>query len=122
MKKLGRFEKMINLNVSTDNVREEILKKLLEKVKHNLKNEEISEISKLSSGFMAADLVTLLKEAALKTRANSSDKSSVLELKHFQSALKLVQPMMKKEGFIDKPDTTLEDVGGLTVLKKELEK
>ena len=45
-----------------------------------------------------------------------------ISLEHFKSALKIVQPIMKKEGFTEKPETTLDDVGGLEFLKKELKK
>lgn len=68
----------------------------------------------MTSSFMAADLVALLQQAKLLTWSKvKENKETFLKFEHFKSAIKFVQPMMKKEGFADKPDTTLEDVGGL---------
>ena len=73
----------------------------------------------MTSGYMAADLELLLKEAAIQTLNNTQN---YLTLSTIKNALKFVQPILKKEGFTDIPVTTLDDVGGLSQLKLQLQR
>ena len=73
----------------------------------------------MTSGYMAADLELLLKEAAIQTLNNTQN---YLTLSTIKNALKFVQPILKKEGFTDIPITTLDDVGGLSQLKLQLQR
>ena len=51
---------------------------------------------------MAGDFISLLKEASIKTISHDNQLSQ-LKIEHFESALRLVEPIMKKEGFTSKP-------------------
>ena len=63
---------------------------------------DIVEVGRMTSGFMAGDLETLLKEASIKT-VHHGKMETKISLEHLKSALKIVQPIMKKEGFTEKP-------------------
>ena len=73
----------------------------------------------MTSGYMAADLVVLLKEAAIQCVLDKENpENKKLKIEHLKASLKFVQPVMKKEGFTDIPTTTLDDVGGLRNIKR----
>ena len=44
-----------------------------------------------------------------------------MKLIHFQSALKVVQPSAKREGFATIPDVTWNDIGALQAVREELQ-
>jgi ATP-dependent Zn protease len=56
---------MISINATNDQAREQILKRLLANTNNNITDGQITEIAASTSGFMAADLVMLIKEAGL---------------------------------------------------------
>jgi transitional endoplasmic reticulum ATPase len=120
LKKLNRFDKSLSINTSSDESRCKILTTLLTNIKHNLTPQQLLEFAKGTSGFMAADLVMLLKEAGLHALQSGTSSPILLTPEDISHSLTLVQPMLKKEGFTDIPTTTLEDVGGLATLKLEL--
>ena len=75
MKKLGRFEKVINIQTGDEKSREEIIKRILGKTKNILSEDDIVNLSKITSGYMAGDLISLFKEASIKTICPENKKS-----------------------------------------------
>lgn len=70
----------------------------------------------------SADLSTLL--AWLRTEPPlSSERLSTLCIEHydFETALRIVQPSAKREGFATVPDVTWNDVGSLRNIRQELQ-
>jgi len=65
LKRSGRFDKEILIENPNEEARTCIMKKLLEDVSCDMKGRE-AEISSSTAGFVAADLVGLVKEAALQ--------------------------------------------------------
>lgn len=79
----------------------------------------------MTSGYMAADLMVLIKEATIQLLLESQQKSEtecLLKAEHLVKSLRLVQPVMKKEGFTDIPNTSLDDVGGMKEIIMKLER
>lgn len=66
LKRAGRFDREITIDNPNEDARTNILKKLLEPIKTEMKGQE-SQISSATAGFVAADLVGLVKEAALQS-------------------------------------------------------
>jgi transitional endoplasmic reticulum ATPase len=95
---------------------------------------DLKRVADLSHGFVGADLEALAKEAAmacvrdvlpyidLRTQEIPYEKVSNLEVKmsHFLAALMEIDPSAIREVFVEIPDVTWDDVGGLDDVKEEL--
>ncbi|MDR2529426.1 MAG: CDC48 family AAA ATPase [Synergistaceae bacterium] len=95
---------------------------------------DLKRVADLSHGFVGADLEVLAKEAAmacvrdvlphvnLQTQEIPYEKVSTLEVRmsHFMSALMEIEPSAIREVFVEIPDVTWNDVGGLDAVKEEL--
>lgn len=132
LKRTDRFGKAFMIENPNEDARTGILEKLLEGVSCDVKGKE-SEISVVTGGYVAADLVALVKEAAqqcvLRCRGiptegeNGVSKTKAKEpisSEDFKNALILVEPLCKREGFTMIPDVTFDDVGALGPLKDQL--
>ncbi|KAI5171344.1 ribosome biogenesis ATPase [Nematocida sp. LUAm3] len=131
VRRSGRLDKEIQMNVPSEEEREEIIKKLLITVKHNNLDKKI--LSKITPGYVAADLKSLLTEAGgiaikrvLSTQENSFSTSPQLHLlkieqKDVEQALLSVEPSAMKEGFTIPQNISFSDIGALHEVKKVLE-
>ncbi len=133
LRRPGRFDREIEIGIPDDKGRLEILTihtrgmPLEEKV--NLK-----KFSKITHGFVGADLEALAKEAAMRSLRRvmpeidlNEDKvsSEILQKikitsEDFRDALKEVRPSALREVLVQIPNVTWDDVGGLESLKEEL--
>ncbi|MBI2572474.1 CDC48 family AAA ATPase [Candidatus Woesearchaeota archaeon] len=110
------------------------------KTKQKEKERDLMEISKITHGFVGADLNSLAKEAAMivlredvlpeiKKRGLREDEpfpKEVLEkieirLPHLYQALKTVRPSAMREVLVETPDVSWTDVGGLESVKEKLQ-
>ena len=95
----------------------------------------LSDISNVTHGFVGADLAALAKEAAiivlrkilpdLKLDEDESISKELLERLYvtnhdLRDALKVVRPSALREVFVESPNVSWSDVGGLEELKQEL--
>ena len=133
LRRPGRFDREIEIGIPDDEGRYEILSihtrgmPLDEKV--NLK-----QISKVTHGFVGADLEVLSKEAAMRSLRKILPEIDLDEEKisseilqkikitedEFKDALKEVRPSALREVQVQIPNVTWDDVGGLDNLKEEL--
>ena len=133
LRRPGRFDREIEIGIPDDKGRLEILTihtrgmPLEEKV-------DLEKISKITHGFVGADLEALGKEAAMRSLRRvlpeidlDQDKisSEVLQKikitsEDFSEALKEVRPSALREVLVQIPNVTWDDVGGLESLKEEL--
>ena len=133
LRRPGRFDREIEIGIPDDKGRLEILTihtrgmPLEEKV-------DLEKISKITHGFVGADLEALGKEAAMRSLRRvlpeidlDQDKisSEVLQKikitsEDFREALKEVRPSALREVLVQVPNITWDDVGGLESLKEEL--
>lgn len=133
LRRPGRFDREIHLDVPDRNSRFEILQvhsrgiPLCPEV-------DLHEISERTQGFVGADIESLCKEAAiialrrvlpdLELYDESFEFENVQSFKvgmdDFFGALKKVSPSALREIFIDIPEITWDDVGGLDEIKEKL--
>lgn len=133
LRRPGRFDREIEIGIPDEEGRLEILQihtrgmPLDDKV--NLK-----QFSKVTHGFVGADLESLAKEAAMrslrrilpdidldqeKISAEILQKIKITD-EDFKEALKEVRPSALREVLVQIPNVTWDDVGGLDSLKEEL--
>jgi len=133
LRRPGRFDREIHLDVPDRNSRYEILQVHSRGIP--LSSEvDFNEISERTQGFVGADIESLCKEAAMITiRRVLPDLEFYDELSEFKNvtsfkvtmddfleALKKVSPSALREIFIDIPKVTWDDVGGLDEIKEKL--
>jgi len=137
LRRPGRFDREIEIGIPDDEGRFDILSihtrgmPIDEKV-------DLKQISKITHGFVGADLEVLAKEAAMRSlRRNVLDdkdfsydddeiSSEILQKiqitdEDFREALKEVGPSALREVQVQVPNVSWDDVGGLDQLKEELQ-
>ena len=135
LRRPGRFDREIEIGIPDDEGRFNILSihtrgmPIDEKV-------DLKQISKITHGFVGADLEVLAKEAAMRSlrRILANEEIDLDEEKisseilqkiqisseDFRDALKEVSPSALREVQVQIPDVSWDDVGGLDALKEEL--
>lgn len=133
LRRPGRFDREISINVPDKNGRLAILK--IHTRNMPLKGVDLEHYAAITHGFVGADLAALCKEAAmsrlrnvlpgLNLKGENPIPSEVLEkLKvsddDFKKALTLVQPSAMREVLVESPNVKWSDIGGLEGVKQEL--
>jgi len=133
LRRPGRFDREIEIGIPDEEGRYAILNihtrgmPIDEKV-------DLKAISKITHGFVGADLEVLAKEAAMRSLRRIMPEIDLNQEKisqeilqkiqitneDFQDALKEVRPSALREVLIQTPNVTWDDVGGLESLKEEL--
>jgi len=133
LRRPGRFDREIEIGIPDDQERLEILSihtrgmPIDEKV-------DLKQISKITHGFVGADLEALSKEAAMRSLRRilpeidldeekvSSEILQKIQItsEDFRDALKEVRPSALREVQVQIPNVSWDDVGGLDQLKEEL--
>ena len=133
LRRPGRFDREIEIGIPDEKGRHEILNihtrgmPLDEKV-------DLEAISKITHGFVGADLEVLAKEAAMRSLRRvmpeiDFDQETIsqeilqkiqITNEDFRDSLKEVRPSALREVLIQTPNVTWDDVGGLESLKEEL--
>jgi transitional endoplasmic reticulum ATPase len=133
LRRPGRFDREININVPDKQGRLAILK--IHTRGMPLKNVKLDDIAGVTHGFVGADLESLAKEAAMnvlrkylpemKLDGEEQIPLTILEklvIAHqdFLDALKIVRPSAMREVLVETPNVGWDDVGGLNQVKSEL--
>lgn len=133
LRRPGRFDREIEIGIPDEEGRHEILNihtrgmPLDDKV-------DLQQISKITHGFVGADLEILAKESAMRSLRRilpeidlEQDKISTeilqkikITREDFRDALKEVRPSALREVLVQVPNITWDDIGGLDSLKEEL--
>ena len=135
LRRPGRFDREIEIGIPDDEGRFDILSIHTRGMPID-KKVDLKQISKITHGFVGADLEVLAKEAAMRSlrRILSDEKIDLDEEKisseilqkiqisseDFRDALKEVSPSALREVQVQIPDVSWDDVGGLDALKEEL--
>ncbi|GBD38601.1 ATP-dependent zinc metalloprotease FtsH [bacterium HR37] len=133
LRRPGRFDREITLNVPDRNGRLEILE-VHTRGMPLAKDIDLEKIADLTHGFVGADIENLCREAAMKAlRATIPDidfedgalpyeKLITLSvtMQDFMEALREVEPSAIREIFVEVPKVSWEDVGGLKSIKEKL--
>ena len=138
LRRPGRFDREIEIKVPDKKGRQEILQ--IHTRNMPLADEEqplpvkIEKIASVSHGYVGADLEYLCKEAAMKCLRRLLPELNLEEEKippetldklvvnadDFKKALVEVTPSGMREVFIENPDVSWDEIGGLGEVKKEL--
>ncbi|GLU19080.1 hypothetical protein SLE2022_353470 [Rubroshorea leprosula] len=134
LRRFGRFDREIDIGVPDEVGRLEVL--------HiHTRNMRITEdvclerVAKETHGYVGADLASLCTEAALQCVREKMDvidveaetidaeilNSMFVTNEHFKTALGLSNPSALRETFVEVPDVTWDDIGGLESVKRELQ-
>ncbi|XP_056419813.1 ribosome biogenesis protein SPATA5 isoform X2 [Hyla sarda] len=131
LRRPGRFDKEIEIGVPNAQGRLDILQRILVKVPHQLKEEELADLASSTHGYVGADLAALCKEAGLNAlrrklgeTSNPSDSevagSVVVTINDFLQAMNDVRPSAMREVAVDVPNVSWSDIGGLENVKLKL--
>ncbi|CAZ82793.1 unnamed protein product [Tuber melanosporum] len=138
LRRAGRFDREICLNVPDEVGREKILRVLCQKLRLS-GDFDFKRLAKTTPGFVGADLNALTAEAGavamrriyetliippatidtLETKIQLD--SLHITLPDFLTALPKIQPSSKREGFATVPDVTWADIGALESLRVEMQ-
>ncbi len=134
LRRPGRFDREVNLEVPDRNGRLEILEVHTRGMPIADEGVDLERLADLTHGFVGADIEHLCREAAMKALRNtipdldyedgSLPYEMLLELNvgmdHFTDALREVEPSAIREIFVDIPKVSANDVGGLNENKRKL--
>ena len=133
LRRPGRFDREISIPIPNSAGRLEILQ-IHTRGMPLAKDVNLKRVAALSHGFVGADLEALAKEAAmacvrdvlpyvdLRTQTIPYERVAALEvgMRHFLSALMEIEPSAIREVFVEIPDVSWQDIGGLEDVKAEL--
>ncbi|KAM3939036.1 ATPase family gene 2 protein homolog A [Leptodactylus fuscus] len=131
LRRPGRFDREIEIGVPNAHGRLDILQRILNKVPHQLKEEELTDLANSAHGYVGADLAALCQEAgsnALRRKlgemGSPSDSdlaaSVAISMNDFLQAMKVVRPSAMREVAVDVPNVSWSDIGGLENVKLKL--
>ena len=142
LRRPGRFDREIEVGVPTEGGRLEILRVLMRGVESEVREEELTEVAKVTHGYVGADLKALCKEAAMlaiqrHTQPDLSQALASLSLASppltlsptsslhltyadMQGALTRVRPSSMRSVSLDIPTTHFSDIGGQQGIKQRL--
>ncbi len=134
LRRPGRFDREIELNVPSKKGRLAILK-IHTRGMPLTKDVKLEEIASITHGFVGADIEALAKEAAMsvlrkllpKIKLDQEEQipqevleKLVIKNNDFIDALKNVRPSAMREVLVETPNVNWGDVGGLDKVKQEL--
>ncbi len=134
LRRPGRFDREIEIRVPDKKGRHDIL--LIHTRNMPLTDDvNLEKIAAISHGYVGADLEYLCKEAAMKClrrllpEINLADEKIpaetldklVVNAEDYQNALREVTPAGMREVYIESPDVSWNEVGGLQNVKRELQ-
>ncbi|MHA1882913.1 MAG: CDC48 family AAA ATPase [Candidatus Thorarchaeota archaeon] len=137
LRRPGRFDREIEIGVPDETGRLEVLhihSREMPLTKEGENKVELSELAKITHGFVGADLQALCREAAMKALRRylpemnleddeiPQDVLDKLEVnsEDFKGALREVQPSAVREVFMEIPNVRWTDIGGLHEEKQQL--
>ena len=133
LRRPGRFDRELKINPPGEKGRKKILRIHTRGMPLD-KDVDFETIARRTMGYTGADIEVLCKEAALKSikpyfsdLKNMQEKIPVeildkikVSKKHFEDALKNIEPSAMREVLINKPHVRWADVGGLEKAKEKL--
>lgn len=133
LRRPGRFDREIEIGIPDEQGRMEILNIHTKGMPLN-EDVNLSKISKITHGFVGADLEVLTKEAAMRSLRRILPEINIeqspipqdalnkliITNSDFADALKDVSPSAIREFQIQRPNTQWDDIGGLKDTKQEL--
>lgn len=133
LRRPGRFDREINLSVPDRSGRLEILG--IHSIKMPLADDvSLDTVADITHGFVGADLANLCREAAMSSLRTAFPDTSFPEdefpyaklaeltvtMDDFLSSIKRIEPSAIREIFVEIPEISWDDIGGLKVVKERL--
>ncbi|MHA1361227.1 MAG: CDC48 family AAA ATPase [Candidatus Freyarchaeota archaeon] len=129
----GRFDREIEIGIPNQEGRKAIFQ-IHTRGMPLADNVDLDELARVTHGFVGADIEALCKEAAMIALRRilpeidleaETIPAEVLEKiqvtrEDFENALKDIEPSAMREVFVEVPNVTWEDIGGLDDVKKQL--
>ncbi len=133
LRRAGRFDREIEIGIPSEDERKEILQ-IHTRGMPLAEDVDLDKMAKRTHGFVGSDLEALAREAAMKTlrrlfpEIDLEEEQVPIEIleelkvkkKDFEEAFKEVQPSAMREVFVEKPDVSWDDIGGLEKAKEEI--
>lgn len=133
LRRPGRFDREIAIPIPDRNGRLEILQ-IHTRGMPLAQDVDLPRLAEITHGFVGADLEALAKEAAMASLRQllpsiDYEKAQIpydlllsmnVSMENFLDALKEVEPSAIREIFVEVPDVTWDDIGGLDTIKEEL--
>jgi transitional endoplasmic reticulum ATPase len=133
LRRPGRFDREIEIGIPDQEGRLEILQ-IHTRGMPLTDDVELDDLSKITHGFVGADLESLSKEAAMRSLRRVLPEINMEQTKipfevlnkikitstDFQNALKEVHPSAMREVQIQRPNVKWDEIGGLNDVKEEL--
>ncbi|CAK9088575.1 ATPase family protein 2 homolog (Spermatogenesis-associated factor protein) (Spermatogenesis-associated protein 5) [Durusdinium trenchii] len=124
LRRPGRFDREVEVGIPSDVDREEILQIHLDKVPHDLDRDDVVELAKSMHGFVGADIMALVRQAAwLALRRgvqHDMDGSPRVRARDLVHARATVKPSALREFAVQVPNVSWDDVGGQEDVKQQL--
>ncbi|GIU70686.1 MAG: ATPase AAA [Candidatus Nitrosocaldaceae archaeon] len=134
LRRPGRFDREIEIGVPDKDARLEILQIHTRGMPLD-ESVDLNKLAELTHGFVGADLAALAKEAAMRAIRRilpeiDMNKPKIppevlnklkVTMQDFEDALKEIQPSAIREVYIQVPNVSWADVGGLEDVKQELQ-
>src|SRR5690349_61608 len=134
LRRPGRFDREIEIKVPDKRGRLEILQIHTRNMPLDTDVDQ-DRVAAVTHGFVGADLEYLCKEAAMKClrrllpELNLEDEKIspevlnklIVTMSDFENAVKEVMPSAMREVYLESPDVSWEDIGGLEEVKRELQ-
>jgi transitional endoplasmic reticulum ATPase len=134
LRRPGRFDREIEIKVPDKRGRLEILQIHTRNMPLDTDVDQ-DRVAAVTHGFVGADLEYLCKEAAMKClrrllpELNLEDEKLapevlnklVVTMSDFENAVKEVMPSAMREVYLESPDVSWKDIGGLEEVKRELQ-
>lgn len=125
LRRPGRFDREVTVNVPNRLGRLQILR-IHSRGMPLAADVDLERLAEVTHGFVGADIEMLCKEAGMLALHDVLDQAGFdvadpselaagaeLHLRHFLSALRAIQPTATREVFVEKPNASWKDVGGL---------
>ena len=133
LRRPGRFDREIELGIPDRDGRYEVLLIHTRGMPINT-DVDLGRLADMTHGFVGADISALVKESAMQSlrrvlpEMDLEDEEIPLDVLQkidvrnadFLNALKTVEPSALREVFVEDPNVTWEDIGGLNEVKKEM--
>lgn len=128
LRRPGRFDQEIEINIPDVDDRFEILSKLIYKMsgdRYSVDTPEIKDIASKTHGYVGADLMALIRESVMKSisdglRHHVPHNNIKLTYQHLLDSLMDIRPSAMREIFLEMPKVYWTDIGGQQELKRKL--
>ncbi len=135
LRRPGRFDREIEIGIPDRDGRYEVLLIHTRGMPID-KDVDLNRLADLTHGFVGADISALVKESAMQSlrrmlpELNLEDEEVPMEIlqkinvinEDFRNALRTIEPSALREVFVEIPNVTWEDIGGLEEVKNEMKR